>query len=336
MSRDVSHITGVEAISRPFVYTVTLHSEDDAVDIEASQRSPYTINLPLPGGSFRYVNGLITRAERGESTRRSTRYTYEIRPWFWLLGQQRGCALFQDISVPDIVKKVCGDAGFADIGTFLAGEYPAREYTVQYNENSLDFLSRLMAESGIFYFFTHTQSSHSLVMADSVDMLANCPDCPALSWIAGKLPGTPSAHMQPLALAARSSPRACAVDDYNYLTPSASLKATSAEEAFAEGDFGAGHATQQQGEALAALRADACEAERLELRGISACAGLYPGGTVSVSGCPQSDVNKKWLLTETALSCSGADETSTRFTAVPASAPYRHGRRMGVHGCTAP
>ena len=148
-------LTGYEALSRPFRYVLEYYP-DEQPELAALIGKPYTVRLPMPDGSTRPLNGIVFRAEQGPSTVRSARYTLELRPWFLRLDQERTCAVFQNMSVPEIVTKVCTDAGFGHIRNALSSTYPAKEYTVRYGETSFAFLSRLMAEAGIVYFFEHS------------------------------------------------------------------------------------------------------------------------------------------------------------------------------------
>lgn len=144
-------LTGYEALSRPFRYVLEYYP-DEPPELAALIGKPHTVRLPMPDGSTRPLNGIVFRAEQGPSTVRSARYTLELRPWFLRLDQERTCAVFQNMSVPEIVTKVCTDAGFGHIRNALSSTYPAKEYTVRYGETSFAFLSRLMAEAGIVYF----------------------------------------------------------------------------------------------------------------------------------------------------------------------------------------
>lgn len=141
-------LTGYEALSRPFRYVLEYYP-DEQPELAALIGKPHTVRLPMPDGSTRPLNGIVFRAEQGPSTVRSARYTLELRPWFLRLDQERTCAVFQNMSVPEIVTKVCTDAGFGHIRNALSSTYPAKEYTVRYGETSFAFLSRLMAEAGI-------------------------------------------------------------------------------------------------------------------------------------------------------------------------------------------
>ena len=94
---------------------------------------------------------------------RLARYRATVAPKIWVLTRTENLRIFQDQDVPDILKKVL--QGF-DVTWELHKSYPQREYCVQYRETDFNFISRLMEEEGIFYFFRHSASGHKLVIAD--------------------------------------------------------------------------------------------------------------------------------------------------------------------------
>ena len=95
-----------------------------------------------------------------------TRYNAELRPWFWLLTQASDCQIFQEMSTPEILAKVFKDLGYSDFKDSLKATYATRDYCVQYRETAFDFVSRLMEDEGIFYYFEHTASGHTMVLGD--------------------------------------------------------------------------------------------------------------------------------------------------------------------------
>ena len=110
------------------------------------------------GGDTRKLAGAIVEAERTSETGddkegddRGTEIT--IRPRLWRLGQRTNCRTFQDLTAPEIVKKVLETAGFsaADQSWKLTGDYPKRVYTAQYRETDLAFVLRLLSEEGIAF-----------------------------------------------------------------------------------------------------------------------------------------------------------------------------------------
>ena len=89
-------------------------------------------------------------------------------PWLWFLTRTSNCRIFQEMTVPDIIKQVFRDHGFTDFDDALSGTYRTWEYCVQYRETDFEFVSRLMEQEGIYYFFTHENGKHMLVLADSI------------------------------------------------------------------------------------------------------------------------------------------------------------------------
>src|SRR5690606_30893621 len=95
-------------------------------------------------------------------------YQMVVVPWLWFLTRTSDCRIFQHVTVPDILETLFNDAGFTDYELRLSGDYREWEYLVQYRETDFNFASRLMEQEGIYYFFTHENGKHVLVLADSM------------------------------------------------------------------------------------------------------------------------------------------------------------------------
>ncbi len=150
---------GREAISSLFHFEVDV-AAGASVDFQALLGKEITLTLPLPGGGSRHVSGICSRFSQGSVQR------LEIVPKLWLLTRSAGSRIFQDLSVPEILARLLGEAEIP-YHSNLVGDFPPRNYAVQRNETDFAFLSRLMEEEGIFYFFTHSAGSHELVLANS-------------------------------------------------------------------------------------------------------------------------------------------------------------------------
>jgi|GEM_PF-3234678 len=93
------------------------------------------------------------------------------------------CRIFQNTSVPDIVRTVFAEHGIEDGEWRLSGEHELREYCTQYRETHLAFVERILAEEGIFYYFTHdAQGKHTLILDDAPEALEDCPGQPQLEY----------------------------------------------------------------------------------------------------------------------------------------------------------
>src|SRR5215218_7142197 len=168
---------GDEGISRLFQFTLEMVSEDNAIDFQAIVGKPVTVTLSLGNDVEHYLNGIVGRFVQEETNLRLTRYFADIHPWLWLLTKTADCRILQNKSVPDIIESIFSDLGFTDFRNDLKSTYDPRDYCVQYNESAFNFVSRLMEEEGIFYYFEHGSDKHTLVLGD--DSHAN-PICPGL------------------------------------------------------------------------------------------------------------------------------------------------------------
>ena len=163
---------GSEGMSSLFSLNLDLVSQKpDQVLMDQIIGQNVTITLQLQEGPPRFFNGFISRfslrgRDLGEDER-FTHYTAQVVPWLWLLDQTRDCRIHQDKTVPEIIKKTFEDLGFRDFRDDLTRNYAKWDYCVQYRESDLQFVSRLMEQEGIFYFFEHEQAKHTLVLADS-------------------------------------------------------------------------------------------------------------------------------------------------------------------------
>ncbi len=163
--------TGVEEISQPFRFELQLLADmNKTIDFAKILGKTVTVTLDLPNGVTRYFNGIIARFTQGETVRLSTegsafyiRYRAEIAPKFWFLSKNVQSRVFQHLTVPQILTQVL--TGIT-VENKIEGNFLQREYCVQYRESDFDFASRLMEEEGIFYYFTYTQSAHTLVLGN--------------------------------------------------------------------------------------------------------------------------------------------------------------------------
>ena len=168
-----------ESISSPFAIHVDALADDDKksqVTAEALIGKNAVITVELKDGAKRYFHGMVSRlvsAGRGYDERYA-RFQLEIVPTLARLLSRTDCRIFQKMTAADIVKQVLGDA-HVDFRPALEKPYTERDYCVQYRETDLNFISRLMEDEGIFYFFEHEQGKHTMVLADKPSANKPCP-----------------------------------------------------------------------------------------------------------------------------------------------------------------
>ena len=127
--------------------------------------------MQLADGSDRYFHGIVARCSQTAHRGQFASYQVTLKPWLWLLSRTSDCRIFQSKTVPEIIKQVFRDLGFSDFEDALTRSYREWEYCVQYRETSLDFVSRLMEQEGIYYYFRHEKSRHVLVLCDAYGCL---------------------------------------------------------------------------------------------------------------------------------------------------------------------
>ncbi|MDN3610112.1 type VI secretion system Vgr family protein [Vibrio ostreicida] len=166
----VSEFTVSQALSTPYEITATLVSSSFSVKDQLGQ--PLTVNrYSNESGSSklqRSFNGMISRIEQIGLDANLTfmQYKVTLRPWFWLLTHTHAFRVYQNMSTKDIISDVFDNAGFKGKYTLSSLPSTKREYCLQYNESDFDFVTRLLAEEGLHYFFTHDSGDHSLVVQD--------------------------------------------------------------------------------------------------------------------------------------------------------------------------
>jgi type VI secretion system secreted protein VgrG len=167
-------LTGREELGRLFEFKLSLLSENKSVALADVLGKNLTVTIQFTDDRKRYFNGDIVRFRQLTKTV-DKYYCYEavIKPRLWFLTRTSDCKIFQTKSATEIIDAVLQDYGISDVRKSLSGTYKAREYCVQYNETDFDFISRLMEEEGIYYYFEHENGKHTLVLADSISAHKN-------------------------------------------------------------------------------------------------------------------------------------------------------------------
>src|SRR3954470_9668203 len=157
-----------EELSRLYEYNLDLLSVKNDLDADKILGKAVSVKLALPDDKTRYFNGYVSRFAQGGSSGRYVRYTAVVRPWLWFLTRTTDCRIFQEMTVPDIIKKVFADDGTSDFKFDLTGTYRKWNYCVQYRETDYNFVARLMEEEGIYFYVTHNDTGqNTVVLTDS-------------------------------------------------------------------------------------------------------------------------------------------------------------------------
>jgi type VI secretion system secreted protein VgrG len=172
--------TGREGLSQLFEFHLDLVAENRRpIPFEDLLGQPVAVRLALGGGKQRYFHGIVGRFSQGRQGQRFTAYRAQVVPQFWLLGKRVGCRVFQHRSVPEILGEILRGL---TVSFRLHGKFEPRDYCVQYRESDFAFASRLMEEEGIFYFFTHSDKGHEMVVANTPQSHPEVPGLPTVLY----------------------------------------------------------------------------------------------------------------------------------------------------------
>ncbi|WLG42701.1 type VI secretion system Vgr family protein [Pseudomonas sp. FP1740] len=293
---------GNEELGRLFHYELNLTSEDRAITFDHLLGKPMGLTLELHDGGKRYFHGIACSCRQLTGHGQFAGYHVSLRPWFWLLTRTSDCRIFQNNTVPDIIKQVFRDLGFSDFEDSLSGSYRQWEYCVQYRETSFDFVSRLMEQEGIYYYFRHEQARHVLVLADAYGAHSTVADYDSVPFYPPDRQMRERDHFYDWQLAREVQPGSLELNDYDFQRPRANLGVrSSVSRSHSNGDYPlydypGEYAQSNDGEHYARTRIEAIHSqfERVQLRGRAR--GLGSGHLFTLTGYEREDQNREYLV----------------------------------------
>ncbi|WP_458128817.1 type VI secretion system Vgr family protein [Pseudomonas sp. Z2-11] len=293
---------GGEELGRLFNYELQLHSLDNAIDLNQVLGKPMCVSVQLDGGGERHFHGIVARFSQNIDQGQFASYQATLRPWLWLLTRTSDCRIFQNLTVPQIIKQVFRDLGFSDFEDALSRPYREWEYCVQYRETSFDFVSRLMEQEGIYYFFRHEQGRHVLVLADAYGAHAQAPGYGSVPYYPKNEQQRERDHIHDWHLAQEVQPGSLELNDYDFQRPSARIDVRSAMPRphtagdYPLYDYPGTYVQSEDGEHYARTRIEALQTlhEQVELAGNAR--GLGSGHLFSLTGFSRQDQNREYLI----------------------------------------
>ncbi|HGT6346254.1 TPA: type VI secretion system Vgr family protein, partial [Escherichia coli] len=342
---------GTETVGELFTYSIKLKTPDilnlDYVSPAANlQLKPMVgkdlcVNIELDGGGKRYISGLVTAARVVGHQGRSVVYELRLEPWLKTLTHTSDYKAFQNKNVVNILDEVLDEYPWP-VEKRLVENYPTRAWQVQYGETDFDFIQRLMQEWGIYWWFEHNENSHTLVLADAINVHKACADSPLVCYYQKGLKlDKEFIHT----ITANESLRSgqWVLNDFDFMKPRSLLKSTVAnprETGLAEyehyewpGDY----FTKSEGEMLTRIRMEEQRSPGSRVQGSGNIRTLMTGFTFTLENYPTAEVNREYLLVQTTLFIqdnaqhSGQEQHfsySTSFELHPTSEVYRPQRTL--------
>ncbi|MDX1812108.1 MAG: type VI secretion system tip protein TssI/VgrG, partial [Gammaproteobacteria bacterium] len=217
-------LSGSDYVSGMFHYSLDLASEKPDINPKDLIGKKVDVWIKLDDGSKRYINGHIKSfSAKAFVTQGYRHYSAEIVPWIWFMGKKVDCVVYQNQSATQVIEKVLKDEPTANFQISTSKTYNPLEYCVKYLETDLGFITRLMNQNGLYYYFLHDKGKHTLVISDQV---ADYLDCLEESVIhtEGDLRAK---HLQDWQENYEFFTGNWVQQDYNYETPTTDLSASS-------------------------------------------------------------------------------------------------------------
>ncbi|WP_299871144.1 type VI secretion system Vgr family protein [uncultured Cocleimonas sp.] len=333
-----------EELGRLFNIDLDLLSEQGDINFEKILGENVTIELDLADGSKRYFNGHVTSFSQTGGLSRYTAYQATVRPWFWFLTRTADCRIFQEKSVPEIVKEIFRELGYTDFKDKLTKNYRTWEYCVQYRETDFNFVSRLLEQEGIYYYFTHEDGIHELVLSDGIS--AHQPLPGDYSTITFYPPDNTRVrkkeHIHSWHISKSVQPGKYVLNEFDFEKPAADLITkfddikSHQKSDYEIYDYPGEYIKTDDGDKYAQARIEELHSEYEQVQGQSGVRVMKTGDLFTLDEFSRSDQNRQYLITgithdihSYAYDSSDGDKEdiySNRFSVIESNTPYRPAR----------
>ena len=305
---------GIESVSKLFRFDLKLRSKNRGIDFESMIGRPAAIGVVRADGRERFIHGLVAAFSQVGASARFAHYEATLVPWFWMLTQTSDCRIFQDKSVPDIIQQIFREHGFADFKINLHGRYEPQEYCVQYRETDFNFVSRLMEEQGIFYFFEHARDKHLLVMADSPSAFKPCPAQAEARYEMSAARGLSEDVVKGWSIRREVRPGTYTMQDFNFKRPRLNLLTTVAgndARRYELYDYFGEYEKLEEGERRVGIRMDEQDASGVVADGSSTCRAFTSGYRFRLTDNYRDDLNGEYVLLSLSHAADQGDNYET-------------------------
>ncbi len=336
----VSEIRGTEKMSELYDFDISLVTENGEIDFEDLLGQVATVAvLDMSGEIVRYVNGVINRFQQLHKNGRFFVYEAQIVPQLQLLTYRRDHRIFQSLTTQEIIKQVFTAANLiSDSYRFdLNGSYQPREYCVQYGETDFDFVSRLMEEDGIYYFFEHTEHGQCMVVCDSEashEVIVGEPEIifhDYSSYMADEDYIFEFAYVENLVSGKVS------LNDFNFKKPALNLlanKSGDADQDLEQYIYPGSFDNPDRGDKLAGIYLQSLQTQKRTAFGRTNCRRMVPGYRFTLADHERASLNQEYVITEVNHeaeqpavfeegNASGASSYVSTFSCIPANVPYK-------------
>ncbi len=346
----LTHLSGREELGRLPEYQLTLVAKKSGITPAELLGKNITVGLEIPGGlDVRYLNGFITRyADAGHATSawfqegsKGIAYQYQatLHPWLWFLTRRTNCRIFQHQTVPQIIQAICATYPLALLELQLTETHAAWEYCCQYRESDFNFISRLMEQEGIYYYFKHENGKHTMALCDAPGAHQPRKGYAQFSFNDHASQGTSDREsITEWHVSNEVQPGTYTLNDFNFEKPAMDLVAKASDPKthdlsnFEYYDAPGAYVERDPGEKLARLRLEELHSQYQVISAAGTLRGVQPGCTFSLVDHPHASKNNSYLITSASYSISnnapesgatGGATFHTSFQAISAKTNFR-------------
>ena len=317
-------MTGQEHLSRLSEFHIKLKSKRPDIGVDQMLGQNVTIRIELHEGKARYFNGYVTRWGGVDEIRDSLvggketkAYVYHatVQPWLWFLTRQANSRIFQGKTVPQIVEEVFkAHGGLASFSNKTSDAYRTWDYCCQYRETDFNFISRLLEQEGIYYYFEHANGKHTLTLVDRSSAHSPYPGYEEVRF--DEEDRDHSEVFKRWSSTHEIQPGRYVVKDYDYLKPRTEVTASASKAVkhpygdFEFFDYPSETEKPAEAEAAARVRIDELHTQYQTFTGSGNVRGLQPGCSFKLTRHPVDGFNDKHLIVGASYVSSGNADSS--------------------------
>jgi type VI secretion system secreted protein VgrG len=330
---------GAEELSRISEFSIDALSKRGDISLDEILAKNVTIKVELPDDKVRHFNGFVTRFAQVGMHGRHHLYRATVRPWLWFLTRTADCRIFQDMMATDIIKKVFQDHPIADFELKTTLSFPKREYCVQYRETDYNFVSRLMEEEGMYFFFKYKEGKNTLVIADAYSAHQTFEGYGEIPFVeVERTSRIEKEYIHEWDFTREVQPGKYVIDDFDFKKPAVDLEVKRNEKRSHDHadeeiyDFPGNYLTTGDGNQLVKVRLEELQARFEVARGRTNARGVCVGSLFKLTGQPRKDQNKEYLVLSAeydmeyseyeSMESAGA-EFGCRFRVMESKQPFR-------------
>ena len=338
---DILDFTFIERLSSPFEVKLNLLSRLDNLTPEAIVDQTGLMTWSQGESVERHVHGIVSQFSKGDSGHHHTQYSITLVPALSRLALRQNSRIFQQKSVLAIISTLFSEMGISDYAFSCDARFESevREYCVQYRETDFAFISRLAAEVGLFYYFEHTESKHTLIFCDSTRKLSALKSPFPYNALSGGV--ADNTFINRFSYQHQIKPASVSLKDYSFKKPQYSFLQSSAGNAltfqkpdYEHFDYPGRYKDDATGIPITQVRQEYLRRDAQEASGQSNIMQAISGFKFDLVDHNDAALNSDWVLTfvrHTGEQGPAAEEANTQkptrysneFRAIPANNPWQ-------------